>query len=805
MNKRRYCFLLGVLAPFLLLAQTAFVPNAGQWNANVLFKADIRSGSAFISDRSVTYAFYNASEIEAIHERADSSGDPAARSRAEHSPVHCYAYEMKFLDADRAVVSGRDRTNTTVSYFIGNDAAHWAGGLPTYNSVHCAALYSGIDVVYYNKIAALKYDFLLKAGADPALIRMQYNGQKSLTIHNGALQIDAGFLTVREIIPAAYQVVNGKQHIVRCEYLLDGNTVSFRFPDGYDAALPLVIDPEVLASTYSGGTAMALGFTATYDDAGNIYAGGLVYSQGYPVTLGAYDLTFAAMHDIGISKFDPAGSNLLYCTYIGGMDEEYPQSMIVHGDNLYVLGSAGSTDFPVTANAFDGTHNGVDDMVVFALNSTGSALQASTFVGGSGSDGQNFIGINLGDIWRGEIFIDDAGSVYVASGTLSGDFPVTAGAYCTTINGGEDAVIFKMNSSLSNMTWATFLGGSIHDFAMGIRVDEAGYVYACGTFRGIFGDFPSVPGSYQSTYLGGANDGFIAKFDPSGSSLVACTYVGGTGQDVAYFIDRDKEGDIYVCGQAKLGTTITSGVYANPGSSNFIAKFNAGLTELLFSTLIGDGTVNSFVTPSAFMVDNCKRIFMAGFGGSANWPLTDDALYSTWDTHHQWYLACFSENAGSLLFGSLYGSWHVDGGTSRFDKKGIVYQAACTDSAEFPVVPWAYADGSNTTMWDIGVFKIDFAVERDTLLLPNVFTPNGDGINDVYDVDINNAHFYELHIFDRWGTEVFSASDLNTNWDGTYGGRECEEGVYYVSVKYGYCQEEPYVNSGFVHLQRSRK
>jgi gliding motility-associated-like protein len=431
-------------------------------------------------------------------------------------------------------------------------------------------------------------------------------------------------------------------------------------------------------------------------------------------------------------------------------------------------------------------------------------LLASTFVGGSNNDGQNFIGVNAGDSWRGEIFIDNAGSVYIASGTLSADFPVTAGAYCTTINGGEDAVIFKMNASLSSMTWATYLGGSLHDFATGIRTDDAGYAYVCGTFRGIFGDFPSVPGSYQSAYLGGASDGFIAKFDPSGSNLVACTYVGGPGVDLAYFIDLDTDGDVYVCGEARLGTVITSGVYANPGSTNFIAKFNAELNALLFSTLIGDGTANHTVIPSAFMVDNCKRIFLAGFGGSQAWPLTSDALYTTWDAHHQWYLTCLSENAASLLFGSLFGSWHVDGGTSRFDKKGVVYQAVCADSTEFPATPWAYADGTNVLLWDICVFKIDFEMERDTLLLPNVFTPNGDGINDVYEVGLRTANFYELKIFDRWGKMVFSTNDLNTNWDGTYGGRDCEEGVYYVSVKHGYCDDEPYVNTGFLHLQRSR-
>jgi gliding motility-associated-like protein len=223
---------------------------------------------------------------------------------------------------------------------------------------------------------------------------------------------------------------------------------------------------------------------------------------------------------------------------------------------------------------------------------------------------------------------------------------------------------------------------------------------------------------------------------------------------------------------------------------------------LLFSTVIGDGTTTGKIVPSAFMVDNCKRIYIGGFGGSPDWPLTSDALFTNWDQHTQWYLASLSENAASLLFASLYGSWHVDGGTSRFDPQGIVYQAVCADSAEFPVTPWAHADGTTITLWNICAFKIDFQVERDSANLPNVFTPNADGINDVYNVGLPNAEFFELKIFNRWGAEVFSTVNPEEHWDGTYRKNECEEGVYYVQCKHGYCAEEPFITTGFVHLIR---
>lgn len=787
----------------ILCAQSAFVPNEGQWNEKVLFQSHIQGGNAFLRENAITYAFYDKDNAMRIHEQLDSVIDVAQRDAIEQSKINCYAYEVSFLNADARAVEGSVRLQSTQNYFIGNDTSKWASGLPMFSSVNYTDLYDGIDVIFHNT-NSLKYDYVLDPYAAAEQIQLQYNGHQSLQVVDGELLIGIGFAVIREVIPAAYQIVNGKKQFVKCEYRLDGNIVSFHFPDGYDQSFSLVIDPEVIASTYSGSTAMAFGFTATYDEAGNIYGGGTVFDIGFPVTLGAYDLTYAGVYDIGINKFDPTGSNLIFCTYLGGVDIDYPLSMYDFQGTLYVFGCTVSPDFPSTAGAYDPTFNGQTDIVVFSLANNGSNLSASTFVGGSGHDGKNVININPGDGYRGEIVLDENGNVYIASCTSVSGFPVTAGAYQTTSAGSQDAVIFKMNAALSTLIWSTYLGCSQHDVALGIRTDNAGNVYVCGGARSVFLDFPVVSGCYQTTYNGGACDAFIAKFDPTGANLIACTFYGGGNHDMAYFIDLDSDGDVYITGESRMGAPVTGGIYNSPGSTNFIAKLDASLTTLLFSTVIGDGNVYSFVVPSAFMVDNCKRIFIGGFGGSADLPLTSDALY-TWSVHNRWYLAAFTANMESLLFATSYGSWHVDGGTSRFDPKGVVYQCVCSDSAEFPVVPWAYSDSSNSHMWDICVFKIDFEIERDTLLLPNVFTPNGDGINDLYDVSLAATDFYEQHIYDRWGVEVFSSTNVSEKWDGKFNGKECEEGVYYVTVKHGYCSGEPYTNTGFLHLSRNKR
>lgn len=784
----------------LLFAQ-AFIPNEGQWKNEVLFQTDIKSGRAFLCSDRIRFCLYDAAIVAEVHEQRESISPENDTISFNSKPIQCFSYEVNFLNAGSSSVTGRGKQKATSSYFLGNDPSRWKGGVPMYDQVEYKSLYDGIDLVFHNKASTLKYDFVLAPGSNPNDISMEYTGQQSLVIRDGRLVIDAGFTSVREMIPEAYQVINGIKNIIPCTFLLQGTRVSFFFPYGYNPDYTLVIDPEVIASTYNGGTAMSFGFTATYDDSENIYAGGIVFDQGYPVTLGAFDVAFDSVFDMGISKFDPTGANLLSCTYVGGNLEEYPLSMYAQGDKLYVYGRTRSMDFPTTSSAFDQTYGGMNDIVVFCLNSDLSVLQASTFVGSTGDDGVNFNSFNLFDAYRGEIVVHSDGTVYVVSGSNSALFPVTSGAYCTTHNGGVDVVLFRMDATLSTMLWATFLGSGMNDGGMGLRVDESGYVFVTGSARNIFGGWPTVTGCYQTTYGGGAMDAFIAKFDPTGANLVAHTFFGGAGVDIGYFLDLDSDGNVYInC--TYPGAPVTSGVYSNPGSENCIACFDAGLTTLQFSTVIGDGTTTGKIVPSAFMVDQCKRMYIGGFGGSQGWPITSDALYSTWNGHTQWYLASLSENAADLLFATFYGSWHVDGGTSRFDPKGVIYQAVCADSAEFPTTSWAYSDGSLTNGWSICAFKIDFQVERDAVNLPNIFTPNGDGINDVYDVGLSSANFFEVKIINRWGVEVFSTNTLGATWDGKYNGRECDVGVYYVICRHGYCTGEPYITTGFFHLQR---
>ena len=150
----------------------------------------------------------------------------------------------------------------------------------------------------------------------------------------------------------------------------------------YDPSFPLVIDPVIVVSTYAGSTRVTWGFCATYDDYGNIFTGGLSFGIGYPVTTGAFDVTFSGGVDIGISKMNPAGSALVYATYLGGGDKDYPHSLVVNQrDELCVFGSSSSTDYPVSTGCYDATYNGGASDIVApcgAMNLTSAPSSTAT-------------------------------------------------------------------------------------------------------------------------------------------------------------------------------------------------------------------------------------------------------------------------------------------------------------------------------------------------------------------------------------------------------------------------------------------
>jgi gliding motility-associated-like protein len=700
------CILLGNTLTANAQSGIRFEENKGQWPSPVFYKANIPSGQVFLEQDAMLFSYYSTADLERIHEEAHEGNSIEEIREAESQKVRCFAYRVRFVGkSNDALVTGENQKTEYSNYFLGNQSEHWAGNVRNYGLAQYKSIYAGINLLLYGHEINPKYDFAIAPHADPSKIQLLYEGVNQIRLENGKLLIDLGFMTITEDAPFAYQIIQGVKKVVNCNFVLKNNLVSFEFPEGYDKSYELIIDPVIVASTYSGSTATTYGHSATFDDLGNIYSAGRCFGPGYPATVGAYDLSFGGSVDISISKYDPNGTSLLYATYIGGSLTEYAHSMFAHNNELYIYGSAASSDYPTTAGAFDGTQNGGYDIIVTHLNNTGSALLGSTFVGGTLDDGSNIVYTNYGDTYRGEIIVDGSGNALISTFTSSTNFPATVGAYDASANGGQDGCVLKLSPNMSTLIWATYLGGTTNDAAFGIRENSLGNVYVCGATSS--SNFPSTVGTYQPSYLGGL-DGFIVELSNSGTGLLASTFfgTGTTSLDEAFFIDIDLDDDVYIYGEADGGAPVTVGAFSVPGSVMYVSKFNPSLTSLLVSTVIGNGT-SSRLAPSAFMVDVCKNIYLAGFGGTAGFPVTNDAFYST-PSVGTCYLAALAPNASSLLFGTFYGAYHVDGGTSRFDPNGIVYHAVCQGGAGFPTQANAWNTGISPPSWDVCVFKINF-------------------------------------------------------------------------------------------------
>lgn len=704
----------------------SFVKNNGQWENAVQYRASLGGlNTIFLEKGGFTYLFHNDKDAEKLF-------DHSKRDREKIQPVRAHAYHVKFLNANEPTLKPTAPRSEYNNYFLGNDRSKWASHVPIFDQVRYENLYPGVHLDAYDVDGYFKYDFVVEPGATTENIILEYEGADRLQIKKGDLIIHTSVDKIVEHEPYAYQEINGKKVTVKCAYQLEDNTVTFGFPNGYDEKYPLVIDPTVVAATLSGTTNNEnFGHSATYDFSGNIYVGAQSFGSGYPTIVGAFQTNFGGgVADIAVSKYNTNGSQLIYASYIGGSGQDLPHSLITDFDGqLYIYGTSDSDNYPTTTNAVQTNKGGRIDIVISILTADGSDLVGSTYVGGSQDDGFNHCEINAsyGDDYRGEIMIDRERNVYIASNSSSNNFPTTPGAFDRTFNTigtnastpspAQDGVVFKLNNDLSTFYWSTYLGENGADTAMGLRVDENNTVYVSGTAAGANFPIPAGGGGFQPTFRGGDSDGYVVRLSADGSTIINGTFWGTNEDDNSYFMDVDLEGDVHIYGISTGFMPITAGTFSSvAGSRQFISSFTSDLSNLVYSTVIGRGpnstgtgpfTDFDFV-PVAFMVDKCDNIYFSGYDAIANLPLTSDAISTQGGT---FYLGVLEPDASALSFATYYGmANHVDGGTSRFDKSGVVYQGVCSCTN--------FVMNTNNNAWstnqaercDVGVFKIDFDV-----------------------------------------------------------------------------------------------
>ena len=701
-----------------------FIPNKGQWENKVLYYAGIRNCNVFLENDGITYYFSHPANGGALHDYINSKKTFAPPVLKFH------AYRMSLVGAStNPFTSGNDEQAHYYNYILGKDASKWKGNLHPFASVDYKEVYPGIGLHAASQDGRFLYDFIVTPNSNVEQIQLKFDGADYLRVKNNKLYIGTSVGEIVEDEPYAYQEINGEKKQIACRYKLEGNVVSFLFPHGYDKTKTLIIDPTVVFATFSGSTADNWGCTATYDGAGNFYSGGVAFSFGYPTTTGAFQTSYGGgFCDVSVTKYNPNGTALIYSTYIGGFDEDRPHSMMIDANgDLAITGHTASSDFPVTSGAYQTSIGGWFDMFVLKVNPSGTGLVGSTFLGGSNDDGMNDdfqLSYNYGDPLRGEVLVDNSGNVYAAGNTTSSNFP-TVNATQSTLSGSRDGVVVKLNPNLTQLIWSTYLGGNGSDAAYNLvlKNDESSIFVSGGTTSG---NFPVTAGTYQTTYGGGSADGFIAKFDNGNVyQLQRATYIGESQYDQCYGLQIDWDDNVYTTGQTLGGLfPVTAGVYSNASSSQFLMALDVNLTTPNFSTVYGSGDAfQSDICPTAFLVDTCGSIYISGWGGPLNgqsttstfgMPVTADAFKAITDGE-DFYFIVFTQNASALLYATFMGQdggggEHVDGGTSRFNKAGEIYQGICggCGGTTFPTTAGAWSTTNNSFNCNMVSLKIAF-------------------------------------------------------------------------------------------------
>lgn len=590
-----------------------------------------------------------------------------ARLRANRPEANKFSesvVRMRFVGADpHAQLEGQDVLPGVVSYFLGNEPRNWRVAIPSFSKVKYRNIYPGIDLQFYGNQQELEYDFLVSPYADPDAICIEFEGADKLELGE-----DGGL-----IVHVQDRQIHWRKPVA--------------YQPGTNGIRQVVCEHALVGNTKVG------------------------------FVLGGYDRNLPLV-------IDPV---LVYATYFGGSGDDYGAGVAVDSaGNIYITGSTSSTDLPVT-NAYRGTPRGGDDVFVAKLNSTGTALLYSTYLGGSTND------VPTG------IAVDAAGNAYVVGWTESTNFP-TQNAYQSTFSRYACAFVARLGPWGTNLLYSSYLGNTVNageEYGYAICVDGSSNAYIAGvTFSGRYfrtkNPFQSKPGGFPNDNNA---DAFVAKFNTAASgdaSLVYSSWLGGSSDEFAHGIAVDAGGNVYVTGEVDSNTTwpnpptsdfpTTAGAFQrtfNGGGANgvadaFVTKINAAGSALVFSTFLGgDGEEAGY----AIAVDATGKAYVVGETSSyVDFPVTAGAAQPFAASYsYQAFVTVFNASGSGLLYSTYLGGSASDFGRGiGIDNYGLVYVTGEAGSFDFPVTVGAdqtnRAGGVGT---DVFVAKIN----------PNVFGP----------------------------------------------------------------------------------
>ena len=673
----------------------AFEENQGQVDEAVKYVARSAGYTVFLAQDETVFALSSG-----MH-GSEASGIRGRGRATKSAPEKTSAIHMRLLGANTAAeVHAGDELPGKTNYYMGSDPAKWKTSVPQYGEVLYGNVYPGVDLRFHGQQRQLEFDFRLAPEANASVIGMSFQGAQKVTRDaDGNLVVTSASGNVSLHKPVAYQERNGQRDVVEVAFRMESNQ-QVRFALGpYDHSRELVIDPSVTFATYLGGSAEDDAYGVGFDSFGNVYVTGqtasssfpgtsgssgggfdafvtkispdgttLIYSTylggggtdsgnaiavdylgnayvaggtdstNFPATSGAFQKTAGGDLDAFVCKFASTGT-MTYCTYLGGSGADYANGIAVDSSGAaYVVGSAGSNDFPLQS-ALQGSLLGTSNGFVAKVNAAGSALGYSTYLGGDTD-------------FASAVAVDSSGNAYVTGGTSFPTFPVTSSAFQKTCgtdgncNGAVyDGFVTVFNGS-GQLVYSTFLGGEGIDEGLAIAVDSSGQAYVTGLTQSTL--FP------HSNSFGGVQDAFVTELNAAGSGTVRSFFLGGSLTDAGSGIAVDENGNVYVTGEtASTNFPNTGATQASlkGGTDAFLTKIGSSGSSPVFSTYLG-GTADENHNVSggnlspvgSIAVEKAgANVYLAGNTASSDFPKVS-AKQSTYGGSVDAFLASFGDS-----------------------------------------------------------------------------------------------------------------------------------------------------------------
>jgi hypothetical protein len=583
------------------------------------------------------------------------------------------------------------------NYLIGNDPSKHASNVGLYKEAVVKNVYNGIDLRYYFDNGYLRYDFIVQPGADPTQIKFELDGEFKEYLKNNILCYTTRFGEVQMQDLYVYQQDDKKQ--VPAKFTKQDGLWQFQL-NNYDKTQPLIIDP-LIYSTYIGGSGFDNGVDIAVDNSGNAYITGYTTSTNYDITSGSFQTTNGGSVDVFVTKLNSTGNTLIYSTYIGGSSIDECRAIAIDGSgNAYITGWTGSTDYDITPGAFQ-IFNVGPDVFVTKLNSTGTSLIYSTYIGGSGND-EGY-----------SIAIDGSGNAYITGRTSSTDYDITPGAFQTTNGGNWDVFVTKLNSAGDSLIYSTYIGGSGDDIGYDIAIDGSGNAYIMGNTEST--NYDITPGAFQTTN-GGSIDVFVSKLNSTGTGLIYSTYIGGSVIDQGKAIAIDSSGNAYITGNTNsYNYDITAGAFQTTNAGNwdvFVTKLNSAGDSLIYSTYIGgsSGDIGYDIA-----IDGSSNAYVTGYTSSNNYHTTTGAFQTTNGGSIDVFVTQLNSTGNGLIYSTYIGGTNDDIGDGiAIDGSGNAYITGYTNSTNYDIT--------------LGAFQTTNGGHNDVFVTKFCFEPSQPGI-----------------------------------------------------------------------------